>query len=540
MRDRRARIVVIATLCAVAAAAASCALFEKRPPRVLEPAPGTAGGALDAAAAFVSPEDKVPGFFKKTLDACGVLAVQVVVRNGGGAPLLVHTSNGMELGAGFAGARLVCGGDTLNPLHPGEVTAILAGARRTKGYRHPGSFEMVASPIIPPVGLYMIYKEASVGRFYRPLFNRSFYPALRGGCLGAVRLEPGEERRGWLYFESPPGGRREACELLLGACVPLAVPDTIEGYEFEFSREEGPSAGGYLFALVREGKRSGLMRVSVKSLLDDPEALPERVAGVAAKAAAIADVSSLGERTVVALNFTSTSRAIVLGGGASPGESGGRAFSRAIKRVFPVADGTCVVTENGFAHFFDEETREGVPGTKLTRGFDEVALDRGRLFVFTRDKGLMVFDVAEGSRFSLVEKRNLSRGDRSVSGALGGSLALVSRGASLAGDTLSFFDLDGKAESRRGALAGRVVRASTSGSSVVLQLEDGTVLRLAAGPLGSFRIVEAGWLPFGARALKALDEAFIAVGAAGEIASGKIAAYRPGSRGAIETSVRVE
>ena len=562
MKRFRARRAVLASLCGLAASASfSCALFGKRAaPRVLEAPPASSGGMISVAARFVAPDDKVPGFFKTTLAEKGILAVQAVLRNDGPSPLVVHASNGMDIGPEFAGVRLVRGADTLPPLHPGAVSAVIMGARRSSGYRHPGALEIVASPILPPFGVYTLYKEASVGRFYRPLFSRSLHPPLGSGLLAPIRLEPGEERRGWLYFEAPPGGAVGDCEMIVAACAPIEAPEAIDGYEFEFSREEeragadetgagGTSAGGpggergdggFLLSLIREGKRSGLYFTEVRALLDDPKARPSRVADVTAKSAEIADVSRRGDRAAVALNFTSKSRTIVFDCGAGPAPVYERALSRGIARVFSVEDGTCAVTENGFGHFFGEGTREGVPGTKLARGFGDAALSGGRLFVFTEEKGLLLFEAGPRSRFAPAGKAAPGRGRREVAGALGGSLVLLCRGVPLAGDTLVFFDPSTMAEVRRGALAGRALRASTAGSSVVLQLEDGTILRIAAGPLGSFRIIEAGWLPFAARALEATPDSFVAVGPDGSFASGRIAAYRPGPACAVEVSARVE
>jgi hypothetical protein len=560
MNGHHARNAAIAALCVLAAAAAiSCASLKKSPPRVLEAGRAASGDALAAAARFVAADDKVPGFFKEGLGEKGVIAVQAVIRNDGPSPLLVYASNGMEIGPGFAGIRLVCGADTMAPLHPGEVTAILAGARRSRNYRHPGAFELVASPLLPPFGVYTLYKEASVGRFYRPLFGRSLHPPLPSGLLAPIRLEPGVERRGWLYFEAPSGAGALAGEMLVTACAPIETPDRIAGYDFEFCREEEPAAperggagdtagaaprgdreDGFLFSLVREGARSGLRCASVRALLDGPHARSARVAEIAAKSAEIADVSRRGGRAAVALNFTSKSRVLVLDCGDDPAIADDRAFARGIRRVFSVADGIYALTENGFGHFFGDGARAGVSGTKLTRGFGDAAVSGGRIHVFSEDKGLMIFDASASSRFALLEKPPVRRGDRRVVGALDGVLALLCRGGALAGDTLVFFDPSTKAEIRRGVLAGRVIRASTARSSVVAQLEDGTVLRIAAGPLGSFRILEAGWLPFGARAIEALPGAFIAVGADGSFAAGGIGAFRPGSRGAVEVSATVE
>ncbi len=553
MGDNRTRRSAIAALCVFAAAAVfSCAFLQRGPARVLEIAPDEGGEPLAVSASFVSPEDKVPGFFKKALADSGVLALQVLVRNDGPRPLLVHDPNGMRLGPGFAGIRLVCGADTFAPLHPGEVSAILKGAGRTAGYRKPGVLGIAGSFLIPPYGVYTLYQEASIGRFYRPLVSRSLFPALPSGMLAPVRLDPGTERKGWLYFDAPSAASGRNCELLITACLALDGFPIVPGYDFAFSRRQGeaggggddseaanPAAGEYLFSLVRENKRSGLFCISAGALIDDPPTPAVRIGTVAAKEASIADAARRGERAVLGVNFTSKSRALEIRCGAEPSIRDDHSFSRAIKRIFPAEGGTCVVTETGYGYFIDGNLRSGVYGGKLTRGFDDAVLIGERLLVFARDKGLLAFDVSSRPRFAVVEKRDLRRGTRHVVGMMDDALVLLCRGRRLLGDTLVVCDPAAAAEIGRGALAGRVVLAWTAQSSVVLQLEDGTVLRVAPAPLGKLRIEEAGWLPFAARALLALPGGFVAVAADGRMAAGEVYAFRPGARGAIPVSVPI-
>jgi hypothetical protein len=84
-----------------------------------------------------------------------------------------------------------------------------------------------------------------------------------------------------------------------------------------------------------------------------------------------------------------------------------------------------------------------------------------------------------------------------------------------------------------------VLAAASSGSSLVLQFQDGTIARIVRGTGGIFSLVEAGFLPFEARTLAARSDGFIAVGDGGAFVAGSVGSFSPGVRGALELSVQV-
>jgi hypothetical protein len=84
-----------------------------------------------------------------------------------------------------------------------------------------------------------------------------------------------------------------------------------------------------------------------------------------------------------------------------------------------------------------------------------------------------------------------------------------------------------------------VIAASTDGSSLVLQFQDGTLARIVRGTGTIFTMVDAGFLPFEARALAARPGGFIAVGDGGAFAAGSVGSFAPGTRGALELAVPV-
>jgi len=413
--------------------------------------------------------------------------------------------------------------------------------------------------MMPPLGGYYVYGEASAGRYYRPLFKHSLYPALAAGMFAPIRLEPGAERSGYLYFALPKESRDAPCELQVRACVPIGTKYALPGHDFAFSRDEvlfdGTVTGekrergetgscdapyGYLFSLGGTGKgdKSDLFFCRVVELAPDADTLWTPVASIASKSAAIADVSCRGSLAACAVNFKSKSKVFLMrcGGGLQVFEE--KLFSRRIDRVFLYGGGAFVVTADGFCHRFDGSTHRWGSGVKLGTDIGDTALLRDYLVAFAR-REVRPFETS--NLYPLMRRKGspLDRGERRVIGLIGESLALLHRGSSTAPDTIAIFDIERGAEMRRGGLPGKVVRASTIGSNIVLQLEDGALLRIQSGPLGTFKIAESGYLPFAVAALRAAPHGFIAIGEGGEFAVGGVGDFRPGTKGAVELSAMV-
>jgi len=91
----------------------------------------------------------------------------------------------------------------------------------------------------------------------------------------------------------------------------------------------------------------------------------------------------------------------------------------------------------------------------------------------------------------------------------------------------------------RGSLPGKLRAASSDGSNLVVQFEDGTIVRIVRGSGSVFAVAEAGYLPFEARTIRAAPEGFIAIGEGGAFAAGSVGSFGPGVRGALELSVQV-
>jgi len=520
-----------------AIAVSSCNYFKRGPKDVgLESAP--TGTDLAVAARFAIEGDDVPEFFLKAMPDSGVVPVRVTIRNDGSSPLVIHSGNGMNLGAGFEGFALVENGRTHLPLAPKEAARRLLGSGEAEDFRMRSSSAFVAGTFAPAVEAYFVYTEVDVGRYYRPLFGKSFYPGFESGMMKPVRLEPGGERGGYLYFAIPPGAKPDSLALLVRACVPRTAPRSLPGFAFMFSR------GGEETFLFMVGEPSGaasrglyLARAGALESKSDPAWT--FVAPVAAKAAVIADASSAGSIAACAVNFQAKSKLFLVRRGEKPALLEEKSFGRKIRHVFVGAGGAFVVTEDAFCHRFDAASGTWARGVKLGIDIDDTALFGDSLLAFSKARGISFFDAAGDVPVAHRGDKALRRAKRSAIGLLDGALVILTKGKSVRCDTLALLDTGAMGEIGRGALPGKVLAAASSGSSLVLQFQDGTIARIVRGTGGIFSLVEAGFLPFEARTLAARSDGFIAVGDGGAFVAGSVGSFSPGVRGALELSVQV-
>ncbi|MCX5752008.1 MAG: hypothetical protein NTW97_00020 [Candidatus Krumholzibacteria bacterium] len=539
------RFVAALAACAFAASMmSSCRLPQRGSPADvgLESAP--TGTDLAAAARFAIAGDDMPKSLLKAMPDSGIAAVRVTIRNEGSAPLLIHSANGMKLAAGFEGFALVGGGTTYLPLAPRAVAERVLGAKKAGRYRMRSASSFVAGTFIAPVGAFFMYSEVDVGRYYRPIFNKSFYPAFESGMMKPVKIAPGEERSGYLYFAIPEGARPDSCELLVRACLPQTALRSLPGSGFMFSRDEraaADAAQGFLFMFgeVAGAGPHGLYLTPTRALDAKSDPLWTFVTPVAAKSASIADVSSDGTLAACAVNFQAKGKVYLVRCGEKPALLEEQTFTRTIRRVFVAGGGAFVVTEDAFCHYFDAASRRWARGVKLGIDIDGTAVLNDRLLAFSKAKGIALFDASGASPVARREDKPLRPARRTAIGLLGGDLVLLTRGSSVRCDTLALLDAGAMGEIGRGALPGKVRAASSDGSNLIMQFEDGTIVRIVRGSGAIFAVAEAGYLPFEARTLKAVPEGFIAVGEGGAFAAGPVGSFSPGVRGALELSIQV-
>lgn len=509
---------------------------------------------LSATAHFIKDTDDVPGFFRVALTDSGVVPVYVAVRNTGSRPLVIHSPNGMGLDSGFNGFVLTAGGNRYLPIHPREVVARLLGVAKARRFKPMGVFELVIGRFIPPLGGYYLYNEVAIGRFYRPLFSRSFYPALPSGMFKPVVIGPGETKIGYLYFHAEKGMVADSvagvdfrkrpvrvaipfpgmtCELSIQACSPIAPAGAVAGYDFKF-------ADGRLFAL-REGSGAagGVAVASVQSDPKNPFGSFSSIGAVSSGSARIADASVRGDTAAVCLNFKSKSKLWLGLVGPSPRPLAQMYFARGTSRVFLGGSGVFVLSDDGFCSLFSREKLKRLSYARLSPDVDDVVLMGDTLFAFERKKGLVLFGACRDNAFVRVGGLPLREGRRQAVGFLDDKLVVLNKAKQSEGDTIVLFMKDGMSEIRRMALPGHVAQAAVGGSALLIQLEEGTLIKLVPAPLVSMKIAEAGFLPFEARGLTPVGSGFAAVGPDGAFAAGSIVDYAPGSRGVLETSVPV-
>ncbi|MDD4856858.1 MAG: hypothetical protein PHD74_01990 [Candidatus Krumholzibacteria bacterium] len=562
---RPTRLAAALALCFLAALpSVSCRYMERASPSSLEPERGTADSSLAVAARFVTEADDVPGFFTGQMSDSGIVAVRVTVRNDGPGPVLIHDANGFEAGPGFDGFALTANGLRCLPLHPREVLARLLGEKKAQRYRKHSPFGLATSALFPPMAVYLAYGEADIGRFYRPLSGKSLYPALEDGMFEPVRVESGAERSGYLYFAIPREARRDSCELITRACTPVGTPYSLRGCEFVFSRDELPfmqptrvavtdeglvkppnsceTPYGFLFAVANDATTGdrGLYLARVRSLDPESDSLWTLVTPITSKAASIADASCIGSLSACAINFKSKSKVYLMQCAEAPDVFEEQGFSRAIRHVFLYSGGAFVVTEDGFCHPYDGSSHSWGHGVKLGIDVDDTALLGDFVFAFLKNRDINICSAFGGAALARVEQHRLERRVHTVIGLLDGDLVLLARGRATCGDTISVFNGDARAETLGVALPGRVGAASTDGSSLIVQLEEGTVARILRGPQGTLDVTEVGYLPFKARAIKTASHGFIAIGETGAFSIGSIDSVSPGSVRMVEVSVKVQ
>ncbi len=527
----------IALLVFAALVGPSCNYFKRGPKDVGLPSAPT-GTDLDVAARFAVEGDDVPDYFLKAMPDSGVVPVRVTVRNAGSTPLVIHCGNGMDLGEGFEGFALLMNGVPRIPLSPKEAARWFLGPGKANGFKMRGSSAFVAGTFVPAVELYFVYAEADVGRRYRPLFGKSFYPGFESGMMKPVLLEPGGERGGYLYFEMPPGARPDSLELLVRACVPRTVQRSLPGTSFMFTRGDGEMS---LFMIGEQpGAASrGLYVAGAGALEPASEGAWTFVAPVSAKTAVIADASSTGSIAACAVNFQSKSKVFIVRRGEKPELLEEKLFTRKIDRVHVGAGGVFVMAEEAFCHRYNMATGAWSPGVKLGNDIDDTGIIGDSIFAFSKARGISFWDASGGVPVAHRRDKALRPAKRSAVGLLDGALVILTRGKSVRPDTLALIDTGAMGEIGRSALPGKVLAASTNGSNLVLQLQDGTLVRIVRGRGGLFSLEEGGALPFEARSLAAHAGGFVAVGDGGAFAAGSVRSFVPGARGLLDVTVPV-
>lgn len=549
-------------------------------------------GTVSLEARFPVYSEEIAGIFKRSLPDSGVVPVMVTVTNETDHPVVIQNSSGLELGGNFDGFSLVTGRNTYHPIHPMESLMRALAVEKGIKYRTPGFWGLTLGIIVVPgLGLYYIYKEIVSGRFYRPIFKNSLYPAQPNWSMRPVVIEPGGEVEGFLYFFLPPGEnpypvvdsgvadssvvdsvavdlalrnpdlmespRKDLThELRLRACVLQVRGDSIPMDELLLVRDDGASRGrssagtderggdGGLFFALRRTDKSGKKRELVFGRVNDLEREPhdafEEVATVSGKSATIPDASVAGSRAVCAINFKSKSKVYAVDAGNEKTSVRSEQFQRKIRRVFVIDDGYLVLTENEFCYYLTEKRLKTKRRVNFTHGVEDAMIFKDRLLVMHKSGTIKAFGTTGDKLLKELDRYSLPKAKGKIVGPCSGELVLLREGSRIAGDTLLVLGAGNMKTAGLLMLPGRVEYAACRESKIILQLENGTVLFLELDDERTFSIYRALFVPFGVSMIYTDGDGIAAIGADGSLMRGSANDFYPGASGVHEVTVPVE
>lgn len=538
---------------------ASC---KKKMMTVFPPLPSEeirAGGGLALSAHLLSDTAEIGEIFNSALPDSGIVPFHVTVRNNDICPVRIHSANALGLDGNFDGFVLETGKEPFVPVHPLEALWWMKDSGRKIRYRGPGAMGIFAgTTVVPPLGVYYIYREISVGRHYKPLFEQSLHPALDSGLMKPVTLEPGEERSGYLYFHLPPdlnpysgagGAAAPPGTLRVRASFSIAAADSIPFDVFLTGRDDGrsgaPGSGrrsaDLLVALTRSGPsgNGAVTLVSMEALARGLDRLPGAVTGLSSKNASIADVSVSGKKAACAVNFTTKSRIFLFGLGDDPELLVSKRFPRKIDRVFLTDEGLIVVAGGKHCHLLGLDDLEPLRRARFGYDADDVMLHGGRLYVFHRKRGVHVYGGSGEGILRDLDRRSLPEASRRVVAVHDDGLVLLHRSKRTPSDTLFRFSTETMEETGGMALPGRAVLTAPAGEELLVQLADGTVLLIGTGASGEYRIVDAYYVAFTAAAIHSTPPYMAALGEGGLFVRGFLEDFRPGALDVIRAAAGV-
>lgn len=588
-----ALIVLIALL----VAAGGCRRTVPIPWPELEGETQAAGAGIEVRARFLSGRDKITHLFKWYMPDSGVVPVQISLRNNDVIPLTIHCWSDVVRDGSFTGFTLLIDGEAVLPLHPIGVLQRMIGTEKHIAYSRAQSKKIVASTLLPPLGGYFLYRELKVGRFYRPLFDHSFFESLPSGLLVPRTLEPGETARGYLYFALAEtanpydvsmerrGGDGTAAgpitltrryELILETYRAPFFADSLPVYDAALPRRDrcaaphpvgaaeqtegvGRADDGFVLALREPDKGSedvlfGFGRVG--RLADSFDETFRAIATLSGTHARIADAAVCGSLAACALNFTGKSRLYLLDADSGSLRPGGNVLlPRKTRHLYFSGDLVLAVTDDEFCRAFSLDGLEERRSARLGHAVKDVTLCGDRLVVFDGMRGVCVYGTTGGTLLREIERHTLPKcGDLDIASCdpESGAMAIIYRGSRGSGDTLVVSTIDGDAglvERARLPLAASVMAHHGHGLDLVLRLDGGLLVRFdltpvaGAGPRGDAGgtdlLQEAAFLPVTMWAMEMGVDGFTGIGEGGILVRGAIADFTPTSPAARVSRSRV-
>ena len=504
---------------------------------------------IEFRARVLSDPEEINQLFNCFLPDSGVLPVQVGVRNNCGRTIVIQGSSFPALSEIIKGITMVGVNDKeKQPLTPLQVMALMRGERGEE-YRRKSAVKKVAGLMIPPLGAYYIYDEATAGRLFRPLADRSFYGTDDGFFLHAVTLKPGEQRIGYLYFpvSSSPYVRKEvengsederedklflrdgylpdfklSMKVIFSDSLPGAVrSDTLGFYDICFGKTAGDGAG--LPAVILRRSRDQRGRTEIISLKCESAFIPpdgsERMKWVDRlnSDAELADAVFGSGVAACAVNFTRRSRVYLYSRDNRKGFIWKRDLDRNIIRLVLTGEGVFAACDNGFCYFMSLERGEvDNRYRKLARELQDLVYHRGRLYALASGS-LRSFSAEKENLFDPLDRFEMAEGERTTAGMIGGMVAVLRRSAEAPRDSVNLFNPDNGDVSDGFPLPGKVA-ACNAEDYLLLWLDRGFLLKMAVGA-GGLRIMDGTFLPLDIRGLAVSEGIIFAAGGDGIIHS---------------------
>lgn len=513
----------------------------------------TAAGSGGISVTAVLPEDPalIEGLFRAYPPDSGVVPVYLSVTNNDTSAVVLHSLGNLPLGDPFRSITLDAGSGPIDPIHPLEVAMRIMGRAEAPDYKKMGAWHVIGGIVIPPLGIYYIFRWGGYALDYRPLLRNSFFPAGRGGSFEPVPIGPGQTASGFLYFplgppgmpyytDYEPGAKKRSkpvpvrkvraqsgLELTVRPAAtgpgPAPAAPEFEAYgirrlraEDEGHGETAPGAGQWDLVLLGRGRDTGgkldLMIGSGRGLAGSRSMDAfVRVQRINNESGELVDASTGGGFAVCAVNFKRKSRLYSIDlRGAEPALAADLRLERGILRVFALPAGACVITDDGFCGVYRYEDLKRTSYGRLGTNVSDASYAGGRILTFgggTIDE----FHWADGrwrgpQRSGPAPARGIRQGVRAGSSSL-----VVHRGKGALGDTLVLYDLGELRERTRLSLPGRVEATAASGTVIAVQVEGGVLMRFETGGPDAPAPIDAGWLPERAGALLTIGDAGIMV-----------------------------
>ncbi len=515
------------------------------------PAPDTIPAGAAVKAYLITDREEIEERFKGSLPDSGIEPVEVTVRNGTDRPLAIYTSHGLDAPDAFHGFTLSAGGIEYIPVEPIDVLSLLLGEGKPVRYRKPGIFDAVVSVAVPPAILFYGHRELSIGRKYRSMFKQSIYEATKSGTILPIRLEPGGEATGALFFYLPPdvnpyrseegGGAIDSMKaaelgLTLRPCG-IRSFDSIPGVDaFNDAAvarvgkaqpaADSASVGdeGILFALPAGGKwrSGGLLAGREREVARRGVSALNEISPRISATAGIAGADASETHAVCALNFKATSKVYLVDISGPPAPLAEIDLDRKIRGVYLTGAGLVVATSDDRCRYISLDDAKERRSVKTGRHVRDLYLDGDMLVVLGEDE-LSVYDATQHDPLRLVERRPLAEADRRFIGLVDDRVYLLHRSGSAVRDTLVVCERKSLGEIARTVLPAPVIHSDMDDDGIVLQLDGGLLLGVEFDEESQrFDVACVGHLPFEVVFVERAGDGYRAVGRDGSLAAGNI------------------